>query len=99
MAVNLRGLFAKFSSDLATVTTLSVGTVPVVASASNPNRLSVTIYNVTGTLYVKKGVGVSVSNFTHRLTANTELTVGSEYTGPITIVKQSGTTDVNVTVV
>lgn len=100
MTVNLRGLFGKFSTDASTVLTLSVGPgSPTLVAASNPNRLAVVIYNTTGTLYVKRGLLASTTNYSHRLTANTELTIGSEYTGPVTVIKQTGTTDVNVTII
>jgi hypothetical protein len=84
------------STALATVTQVSVGTSPVTVSVSNAAKVRVIIYNETGTLFVKLGTGASASSYSYRLTANS-LTEIDTYTGAISAVKASGTTNVLVT--
>lgn len=99
MALNLRGLFAKLSNNVATVTSMSVGpSVPITLASDDINRIGANVYNQTGTLYVKLGSGASNSSYTYRLTANTDKFIDSSYTGIITAIKQTGTTDVIVTI-
>lgn len=94
MTLNFRGLFGKFSSDTATTQNITVGNItPITLFVSNPNRLKAVIYNETGTLYIKLGIGASSTSYNYRLTANTFQEI-TEYTGIITAIKQSGSTSV-----
>ncbi len=99
MPLNLRGLFGRYTSDTASVSSISVGpSTPVTLLTSNPNRIGAVIYNETGTLYVKLGTNCSANNYSHRLTANSFLSSELDnYTGIVTALKVSGTTTVQVT--
>lgn len=83
-------------TGLSTVTLVSVSPVISILSASNAAKTRVIIYNETGTLFVKYGTGASATSYTTRLTANTVHEVEG-YTGIITGVKVSGTTNALVT--
>lgn len=81
---------------LATVTNVSVGTSVVTISASNAGKQKIVVYNETGTLYVKLGLGASSSSYSTRLTANSSWEY-TGYAGIVTAIKASGTTPVLVT--
>lgn len=83
-------------SSLATVTSVSVSPVLSILSASNSAKLKVIIHNEGGTLYVKLGTGATASSYSYRLTANTVLEIVG-YTGIITAIKASGTSNALVT--
>ena len=68
----------------------------VVLAQINRGRDSITIHNGQGVLFVKYGPGVSPTSFTHRLTNNTTL-CESTYSGVITAIKDTGSTQVVVT--
>lgn len=81
----------------ATVTANSVGSVTAVTLlASRAARVNAVIFNEAGTLFVKAGSAATTADYTWRLTANTELDI-QYYTGIVTAIKQSGTTNVQVT--
>jgi hypothetical protein len=85
--------------SVATATVVSVAVNPsssVTLMAANAARIKVIIHNETGTLYVKLGTAASVSSYSYRLTANTTLEV-LNYTGDITAIKQTGTSNALVT--
>lgn len=81
---------------LATVTTVAVSTTVATLSASNAAKSKVIIHNEGGTLYVKLGTGATSSNYSYRLTANSVVEIVG-YTGEITAIKQTGTTNAQVT--
>lgn len=87
------------TASAATVTSVSVTAASTTLSASTPARKGIIIFNETGTLFVKFGTAASSTSYTYRLTANTvlELTDGCIYTGLITAIKASGTSNVLVT--
>jgi hypothetical protein len=81
----------------ATVTSNSVGAVAAVTLlASRAARIRAVIFNESGTLFVKAGSTASSTDYTWRLTANTELDV-TDYTGILTAIKSSGTSNVQAT--
>ncbi len=80
----------------ATVTAVSVSPVLSVLSASTPSRVKVILHNESGTLFVKLGAGASSASYSYRLTANTTAEI-TNYTGAITAVKASGTSNCLVT--
>lgn len=88
--------FPGSSVGSAVVTTVAVGVSAIQLLASRAARVRAVIFNEAGTLYVKAGAAASSSDYTWRLTANTELDV-TQYYGVLTAAKQSGTTDVHVT--
>lgn len=95
MALNIRALFGVGTS--ATTTTVSVNpSSATLLLASDINRKGFIVYNETGTLYVKFGLLASSSNYSRRLLANEFLEI-SNYTGTVTAIKASGTTNVQVT--
>lgn len=86
------------SSPTGGVTSYTVTATVATTHPANSNRISIDIWNETGTLYVALGAAASDTNYSYRLTANTSLPnpiVG--YTGIITFIKASGTTAVRVT--
>lgn len=86
-----------YTGAKATVTPLTVGNgvaVTLLSEASSRSRAFV--WNETGTLYVKFGLGATDSSYTWRLTGNTGLEI-VEYRGVVTAIKGSGTTSVLVT--
>lgn len=80
----------------ATVSTVAVSTTVATLSASNTGKTGVVIHNEAGRLYVKLGSGASTSDYSYRLTANTTLEINN-YAGEITGIKQSGSTNAQVT--
>lgn len=100
MALNLRGLFGKFSSSNSVVATFSVNnTTASLLAPTNIDRLKAVITNDTGTLFVKEGLLASSTSYTYKMGAGERVTIDSSYTGPITAIKSSGTTSVFVTVI
>lgn len=93
---NLHTVVDNNSVSTATVTTVTVGPVVVTLLASRAARLLAVIFNETGTLYIKAGSAASSTDYTWRLTANTELDI-SHYTGIVTATKASGTSTCQVT--
>lgn len=83
-------------SAIATVTSVPVSTTVATLSASNPAKTKVIVYNEAGTLFVKFGAGATATSYTYRLTANTVLEI-TGYTGIVTAIKQTGSTDALVT--
>lgn len=81
---------------LATVTLVSVSPTVATLSVSNAAKTQVIVYNETGTLFVKLGTGASTTSYSYRLTANTVVEIDG-YTGEITAIKASGTTNALVT--
>jgi hypothetical protein len=79
----------------ATVTPNAVGVVAVNVLASRAARTKFVVYNETGTLFVKLGSGASSTDYSMRLTANTSWEF-SGYSGIVSAIKQSGTTNVQV---
>lgn len=81
----------------ATVTANSVGAgAPVTLLASRPARSKVILFNETGALFVKLGTSASSADYSMRLTANASWEF-SGYSGIVTAIKQSGTTNVQAT--
>ena len=84
------------SAATATITRAAVTTAVSTLLAARAARLAVVIFNEAGTLFVKAGAGCSATDYTWRLTANTELDI-SGYTGILTAVKASGASSAQVT--
>lgn len=83
-------------SALATVTSVSVSTTVATLSASNSAKRKVIVYNEAGTLFVKLGTGATSADYSYRLTANSTLEIDG-YTGAVTAIKASGTSNAQVT--
>jgi hypothetical protein len=85
------------SVNTATVTAVSV-TAAVAASlaASNVNRVKLVVFNETGTLFVKLGSSASTALYSYKITAGATLEIG-QYTGIVSAIKLSGTSNVLVT--
>lgn len=81
---------------LATVTSVSVSTTVATLSASNSAKTKVVVYNESGTLFVKLGSGATSASYSYRLTANSTLEIDG-YTGIVTGIKASGTSNAQVT--
>lgn len=81
---------------LATVTSVSVSTTVATLSASNAAKTKVIVYNESGTLFVKLGSGATSASYSYRLTANSTLEIDG-YTGIVTGIKASGTSNALVT--
>ena len=81
---------------LATVTSVSVSTTEATLSASNAAKSKVIVHNENGTLYVKLGSGATSASYSYRLTSNTVAEIEG-YTGIITAIKQTGTSNALVT--
>lgn len=88
--------FTPSVTTTATVTSVSVSTTVATLSASNAAKTKVIVYNETGTLYVKLGSGATSADYSYRLTANSTLEIDG-YAGIVTGIKQSGTTNAQVT--
>ena len=84
------------ASAIATVTSVSVSTTVATLSASNASKTKVIVHNENGTLYVKLGSGATNASYSYRLTSNTAVEIEG-YTGIITAIKQTGTSDALVT--
>lgn len=80
----------------ATVNSVSVGVSATTLLVANVARKGAVVFNESGTLYVKFGSAASSTSYTYRLTANTVLEL-DVYTGIITAIKASGTSNVLVT--
>jgi hypothetical protein len=81
----------------ATVTSNNVGSASAVTLlASRAARSKFVIFNEAGTLFVKLGSAATSSDYTVRLTVNTDYEF-SGYSGIVTAIKASGTTNVQVT--
>lgn len=80
----------------ATVTSVSVSTTVATLQAANAARLKLLVFNEAGTLFVKLGSAATSADYTFRLTANTTLEIDT-YTGIVTAIKASGTSNAQVT--
>lgn len=80
-----------------TVTSVSVGASVVTLLAANSARQRAIVFNESGTLFVKLGTGASSTDYTYRLVSNTLLEINFAQTAAITAIKQTGTTNVQVT--
>lgn len=84
------------------VNTATVAAVSVTPSAaatlasSNVNRVKLIVFNETGTLFVKLGTAASLSLYSYKLTAGATLEI-EQYSGAVTAIKQSGTSNALVT--
>ena len=83
-------------SALATVSSIVVNTTVATLSASNAAKTKVIVHNEGGVLYVKLGDNATNADYSYRLTANTMLEI-TGYTGIVTGIKQTGTTNAQVT--
>ena len=82
----------------ATVTTHTVSPVANVVVAANPNRRQVLFHNAAGTVFLKFGLGVTITDYSIRLVANERYeTVVNGYAGVITAIRASGTSTLLVT--
>lgn len=81
---------------VATVSSVAVSTTVATLSASNAAKTKVIVYNETGTLYVKLGAAATSADYSYRLTANTALEIDGYY-GIVTGIKQTGSTNAQVT--
>jgi hypothetical protein len=87
---------AEFGID-ASRTVVTVGTSTLVLLAANPNRKAYMIYNATGVLYIALGaVAGSITDFSIKICAG-GFFAGDAYTGVITGVRATGSSDVNLT--
>jgi hypothetical protein len=80
----------------AVVTRVAVSTTVATLKAANSARAKLIIFNESGTLYVKYGSGATATDYTTVLTANAVLFIDS-YTGIVTAIKASGSTNAQVT--
>lgn len=84
------------NTTTATVSSVAVSTTVATLSASNAAKTKVIVFNESGTLYVKYGSGATSADYTYRLTANTALEIEG-YAGLVTAIKQTGTSNAQVT--
>lgn len=94
--VPVSGSFTSSSASTATVSNVAVSASVATLLAANPSRIKAVIHNESGTLFVKYGTGASSTSYTYRLTANSTLE-STQYTGPITAIKASGSSSALVT--
>jgi hypothetical protein len=86
------------SSSTSTVSRISTSTTPATALASNASRKQAIIYSEAGVHYILLGAGtVSATNYTVNLSANSYYEVPSMWTGIITVVKSTGTGNIQAT--
>jgi hypothetical protein len=97
-SVTVTGTVATAPSSAATATVTSVSVSPTVATlaASNASRLKLIVHNESGTLFVKLGTGATSASYSYRLVANTNLEI-TQYTGEVTAIKATGTSNALVT--
>lgn len=81
---------------LATVTSVSVSTTVATLSASNSAKTKVIVFNEDGILYVKLGSGATSASYSYKLTKQSTLEIDG-YTGIVTGIKDTGTTNALVT--
>ena len=93
--------FAPTPSGATTTVPVIVGPTAVQVAASNPARKTLVIANDSGAvIYVKYGAGASSSSYTHRIAANSEVTIsGEQWDGIVTAARAKGTSTVLVTTV
>lgn len=85
------------ASPSGVVTSYTVTATVAINHPVNTSRISIDIWNETGTLYVALGTAASDTNYSYRLTANTSLPNPiTGYTGIVSFIKASGTTAVRV---
>ncbi len=84
------------TAPTASVTRVTVSTTVATLKAANAARLQLIVHNESGTLFVKLGSAATSTDYSFRLTANTLLTI-DEYTGIVTAIKASGTSEAQVT--
>ena len=84
------------SAATATVTSVSVSTTVATLASANASRLKLIVHNEAGTLFVKLGSAATSASYTYRLVANTLLEITS-YTGEVSAIKASGTSNALVT--
>ena len=88
--------FPGASVAAATVTSVSVSPTVATLAASNPSRVKLIVHNEGGTLFVKLGSAATASSYSYRLIANSTLEI-TAYTGAVTAIKQTGTSNALVT--
>lgn len=96
--VPVSGTVTTTGGSVASATVTSVVVSPTVATlaASNASRLKLIIHNENGVLFVKLGTAASSTSYSYRLTQNTVLEL-TQYTGEVTAIKNTGTSDCLVT--
>lgn len=81
----------------AVVTSVSVSPTVATLAAANAARIRLVVFNEGGVLLVKLGSGASPTSYSYRLAASTVLEVPTGYTGIVTGVKVSNTSNALVT--
>jgi hypothetical protein len=85
------------SATSAAVKAVSVSSATVTLLSDRTARLKVTLFNEKETLYIKAGLGASITDYTWRMAAATSLDI-TTYTGPLTaVLGVVGPTTVHVT--
>jgi hypothetical protein len=85
------------SVNTATVAAVSVTAASAATLASsNVSRVKLIVVNETGTLFVKLGTSASLALYSYKLTQGATLEI-EQYSGVVTAIKQSGTSNVLVT--
>lgn len=97
-SVTVTGTVATAPANAATATVTNVSVSPTVATlaAANASRLKLIVHNEGGTLFVKLGTGATSASYTYRLTAQSNLEI-TQYTGEVTAIKGTGTSNCLVT--
>lgn len=93
--------FEPAAGRTATTTPVTVGPSAVTVADADASRRTLVLANDSGSVvYVKYGPGASPSSWTHRMTANGELTIpATEWCGTVSAARGTGTSVMLVTVV
>jgi hypothetical protein len=83
-------------TSTAVVSSVSVGVVATTLKAANAARIRLIVFNESGVLFVKFGTAAASGDYTYRMTANSVLEI-ENYSGIVTGIKSSGTSNVQVT--
>lgn len=84
------------SSNTATTTRVATSTTAALALAANANRKQAIITTETGNTYVSLGSTATTTNYAFLLTATSSLEVPSMWTGTVSVIRASGSGNIQV---
>lgn len=84
------------SSSSATTTRVATSTTAALALASNANRKQAIITTETGNTYVSLGSTATTTNYAYLLTATSSLEIPALWTGTVSVIRASGSGNIQV---
>lgn len=84
------------TSNTANTTRVATSTTAATALAANANRKQAIITTETGNTYVSLGSTATTTNYAYLLTATSTLEIPSMWTGTISVIRASGTGNIQV---